>query len=88
MKDLMDTMVRAAYHSFEKDKLLHFFIASVITAILSRYMSSRYTVLVVFLVAVLKETIDSAIRGGEFGLADILWTVAPALIAMYQNTSK
>ena len=65
----------------EKDKLEHFFIASILILPISVIWHNWiYTLICAVLMAGLKEGIDKWIRRSEWNWIDIIWTVAGGVV--------
>lgn len=67
--------------SIPKDKLLHFFYGYFLVLPLNLIDLQYITIIIIVgIIAILKEVIDNEVRNSTFSLKDILITVLPALL--------
>lgn len=79
MKKLLNKFQETA-GSLQKDKLLHFFFGTFIAFGLTLAVSAGYMMLGTLIVAVSKELLDKYVRDTKFSIADIIFTVIPAVL--------
>lgn len=79
MKKLLNKFQETA-GSLQKDKLLHFFFGTFIAFGLTLTLSAGYMMLGTLIVAVSKELLDKYVRDTKFSIADIIFTVIPAVL--------
>ena len=65
----------------EKDKLEHFFVASILILPISVIWHNWiYTLICAVLIALLKESIDKWVRRSEWNCIDFIWTILAGII--------
>ena len=81
MKQLLNKIQSWIENKLEKDKLEHFFVASVLILPVSViYHNWIYTLICAVFIAGLKESIDKWVRRSKWNWIDFIWTILAGII--------
>ncbi len=80
--DIKETMInKDIITSIEKDKLLHFFIGSIILFLSLLFFNTLISISIVVFIAAIKEIVyDDFLKKGTPELADFIYTILPCLL--------
>ena len=81
MKQWINKIQSWVESKLEKDKLEHFFVASILILPVSVIWHNWiYTLICAVFIALLKESIDKWVRRSEWNWSDLIWTITAGLI--------